>query len=100
VDAEDFADICLKFKVPYCNLHLNIMSHDLKREISIDFEDRTIIGDLVNNKIFIKRDNKKETINFQKNEMYVLQLAHFFKNKKPMNELKEAEIIFKYVFVT
>lgn len=97
VDSEDFADILLKFNTSYCNLHLNFLSHDDRREIYIDFKDKTIIGDLVNNTIAIKGNHRTKTISLPKNDMYRKQLDYFFTRKNNMNTIADAKKILAYI---
>lgn len=109
VDSEDFADILLRFNDSYgnlfCNLHLDFMSHDQRREMIIDLEDETVIIDLLNNTATIKRGkNEQKVIALEKNEMYRDQILFFlgydvkgFNDMKDMNDISEARIIFKQI---
>ena len=47
VDSEDYADILFSINKTKCNVHLNFMSHLNRREIIIDYKDKTIIKDVV-----------------------------------------------------
>lgn len=111
VDSEDFADIIMRFSennkknnfISFCNLHLDFMSHDLRREIIVDFENESIVVDLVNNTVTIKKSKtEQKTIRFEKNEMYKEQILFFLGHnandfKKNMNDISEAKEIFKHI---
>ena len=99
VDSEDFADVLLEFdNGVFGNLHMNFLSRLNRREIIVDFKDKTIIIDLVVNKILIK-GNMDEEINFDGNMdgVFISQLKYFFDNLNGglMNDIYEGEKIFK-----
>lgn len=101
-DSEDFADVLIKFKNGlFCNLHMNFMSHLEKREIILDFKDKTIVADLILGNIIIMGKNKKIiNLKYKRDEMYLKQLIYFFDNlKKPrmMNDLYDAMEVFRII---
>ncbi len=103
VDAEDFADILLEFKKIPCNLHLNFLSRVNRREIIINFKNKSFVADLLKSEVTqIKEDGTKETIkfNFEADDMYKKQLRYFFdnlNNQKLMNGVNEAIKVFDLV---
>ena len=103
VDSEDFADIILQFENKlFGNLHLNFLSRLNRREIIIDFEDFTIIADLNDNRIVIKRDEDEKIIEFdlKKNDYFLSQLKYFFDNigkEKIMNNFDESLRVFDII---
>jgi len=103
INSEDFADILLESKKGiYCNLHMNFLSRLERREIIIDFEDYTIISDLLENKIEIVKDNKNKIIEFKekRDDIFISQLNYFFGNLRKngmMNNLEEASRVFDVI---
>ena len=107
IDAEDFADLLLTFGNAPVNLHLNFFSRLNRREIIIDFNDHTIVGDLLSNEVKViasssksSENNSEEIIKFNLNRdnLYLSQLEYFFNNfKNPaiMNNLGESMDIFR-----
>ena len=99
VDSEDFADILLEFdNGVFGNLHMNFLSRLNRREIVVDFIDRTIIVDLVTNKILIKKDGEEREIKFNINmdDVFISQLKYFFNNLNIglMNDVHESVKVF------
>ena len=101
VDAEDSADILLKFNSSHCNLHLDFLSRHKSRELVIDYHDRTLVADLIKNTITIIDDEEQKTENFrfERDDMYREQLAYFIENRKGelMNGLAEASATLKTI---
>jgi len=103
VDSEDFADILLKFeKGLYGNLHMNFLSRLNRREVIIDFKDSTVVVDLNDNKIVIKKDADEEMINFdlERDNYFLSQLTYFFDNLNKdtmMNNIDEAMNVFNVI---
>lgn len=104
VDSEDTADILLHFeKGISCSVHLNFCSRLNRREITLVFENETIVGDILNSEVRITRNNnpggRAEIHRFSsdRDEMFINQLEYFFNNfKKPtmMNSIEEAVKVF------
>ncbi|MBR9706183.1 Gfo/Idh/MocA family oxidoreductase [Candidatus Pacearchaeota archaeon] len=100
IDAEDFVDILLQFKNNvFANVHINFLSRLWRREIIIDFKDRTIISDIINHTITIIKDKKRKTLDFemQLDDMFLEQLEYFFNHLqkgKPMNNITESLKVF------
>jgi predicted dehydrogenase len=83
VDTEDWADILLDTDLGPANIHINFLSHLRQRSIQIDFEDMTVVGDIIAPEI---REYKKEKLvktmlmEIPSNYMYEKQIEYFFKN--------------------
>ena len=78
-DAEDFADILMEFGNTPCNLHMNFMSRLKRREIILEFADKTLVADLINNTITVHGENERSIAFPSKiDDVYVAQLKHFF----------------------
>jgi predicted dehydrogenase len=103
IDAEDFSDMIIKCPKAIINLHLNFFSKNLERKIVIDFSDSSYLeGDLINNRLSVYSANKIKHYRYStsRNEVYLRQLAYFFKNinnKKIMNNLIEAGSLFEKI---
>jgi hypothetical protein len=103
IDAEDFSDMIIKCPKGIINLHLNFFSKKLERKIVIDFSDSSYLeGDLINNRLSVCSTNKIKhyQYNISRNDIYLKQLAYFFKNinnKEMMNNLIEASSLFKKI---
>lgn len=103
VDAEDYADILIETKVAPANIHINFLSQLRQRYIQIDFEDLTVIGDIINGEIKEYKDEKlKKTqrLNYDRGQECVSQIKYFFdniNNPKMMNNLLEAEGLFRKI---
>lgn len=103
VDAEDYADILAHTESGPVNINLNFFSQLKQRYIQIDFENLTVIGDLVNAEIKeyqneILGDHLK--LNYEKGQEYILQFQYFFdniNNPNMMNNVPEASILFKKI---
>jgi len=111
-DAEDFADVLLHFKSKaYASLHIDFLSRLLRREIIMDFEDCTIVADLVGHKITIIKDQQNSAVpcksestlcfKIDKDDFYRMQMANVLKSiemKKPMmNSWSESLGIFELI---
>lgn len=58
VDSEDYADILLACPRAPANLHINFLSQQSKREITIDCADATFVGDIIEQKVRVFRAHK------------------------------------------
>ncbi len=102
-NVEDFADILLTSDKGPVNLHIDFLSHKNRREIQIDFENLTVVADLINCTIEeYKKEKLVKTMKFkyQRDDSFKAQLEYFFKNidnPKMMNNLKEASILYKKI---
>jgi len=105
IDTEDIvkADITCKNTKGY--LHLDYFTQDSQRKIVINYDDKYIEGDLLQNTItIIDKNNKKTTKKYQckPDETYKNQIQYFFeqyqnKNNKIMNNYSEALKTFKKI---
>lgn len=102
-NVEDYADFLIETDLGPVNLHINFLSHKNRREIQLDFENLTVIADLVNCKIEeFKKETLVKTLNFdyERNDSFKSQLEYFFKNidnPKMMNNLHDASILYKKI---
>lgn len=102
-NVEDYADYLITSDNGPVNLHLNFFSHKNRREIQIDFENLTIIADLINCTIEeYKKEKLVKTLKFdyKRNDSFKSQLEYFFKNidnPKMMNNLPEASVLYKKI---
>lgn len=103
IDAEDYADILMSTESSPVNIHINFLSQLPQRYIQIDFEDLTIIGDILNAEI---REYKNEMLykslklDYDNGQEYKEQIKYFFdniNNPKMMNNLEEAADLFKEI---
>lgn len=103
IDSEDYADLLVSTENAPVNIHLNFLSNIRQRYIQIDFEDLTVIGDLINCEIREFQDEKlKKTykLGYGKDQEYIEQIKYFFDNiNNPgmMNNLLEASNLYKQV---
>lgn len=103
VDAEDYADILVDTQMSPVNIHINFLSNLRQRYIQIDFEDLTVIGDIINAEIKeYKNEILKGTfkLDYDNGQEYKEQIAYFFdniNNSKMMNNLIEASDLFKKI---
>ncbi len=103
VDAEDYADMLLTTGFCPVNIHIDFLSHFNQRYIQIDFNDLTIVADLLNAEI--KEYKKGSLINtkkldYDKGQEYRDQIRYFFdhlKDQKMMNNLTEASHLFRKI---
>lgn len=98
INAVDYANYQLDYNDFAANITLNYFRKDTKRQIEIVTENETWLIDLVNNQI------KKNNAIIKKYEVlpmltYTEQMKYFInclkENKKPMNDLKEANEVLK-----
>lgn len=100
-DSEDFADVSISSRLCPVNLHLDYFSHLKERTIKIDFLDKSLVGDLVNNEIIEYKEGvvlKKKKIKYNISETYRDQMKYFFqniKNPRMTNNLIDAVPLYK-----
>jgi predicted dehydrogenase len=98
IDAIDYANYQLEYENFAANITLNYFRKGTKRQIEIVAENETWLIDLVGNKI-MKDAEIIETYDVQSMFTYVEQMKYFInclqENKKPMNDLKEANEVLK-----
>ena len=103
VDAEDYADILIRTARGPVNVHLNFFSRMTRRMIQIDFKDKSIEGDLLNNTITEFKDGRPASMRKLKGGLkscYETQLKYFFDNidnPHNMNNIFEAAPLFKKI---
>lgn len=101
LDAEDYADIIVDTQNGPANMHINFLSNLKQRYIQIDFEELTVVGDILNSEIkeFKNEKLRKEyKLDYDSGQDYKEQIKYFFKNinnPKMMNNLIEASELFK-----
>lgn len=103
VDAEDYTDLLVDTQMSPVNIHINFLSHLRQRYIQIDFEDLTVIGDIINVEI---KEYKNEMLNnsyklkYDKGQEYAAQIKYFFdniNNPNMINNLVEAADLFREI---
>lgn len=103
VDTEDYVDFLAETKQSPANIHINFLSNFRQRYIQIDFEEMSVIGDIINIEI---KEYKNETLEkrynlkYDKGQEYISQMKYFFDNiNKPnmMNNLAEATDLFRKI---
>lgn len=102
-NVEDYADVLLNTDKGPVNLHIDFFSHKNRREIQIDFENLTVVADLLNSAI---QEYKKEKLvktmkfDYERDDSFKQQLEYFFKNidnPKMMNNLPNASILYQKI---
>lgn len=103
VDVEDYADVIIKSKLGPVNLHINFLSHKNQRIIQIDFEEVTVVGDLINSTIEEYKNERlisKKSFESERNYSFEKQLDYFFENidnPNMMNNLLEASVLYEKI---
>lgn len=103
IDAEDFVDYLIDTKLSPINIHINFLSHINQRYIQIDFDDLTLIANLINSEIKEYRskslqDTKK--LDYDSGQEYIEQIKYFLNNidnPEMMNNLTEASCLFRKI---
>jgi len=102
-DAEDYADMLVSTPMCPVNIHINFLSHFRQRFIQIDFEDLTVIGDIVNAEIKEYQHEELKNIiklKYKKGQEYEEQIKYFFdniENPRMMNNLTNAVDLYKKI---
>ena len=78
IDTEDIAIYIAKYENMLLELHLDYFGRFPIREIMIFKEDETIIGDIFNNKLIYKNEDKIIDFNEQRNDYQIDELKYFF----------------------
>lgn len=105
VDAEDYADMLIQTDKGPSNLHINFFSQIKQRIIQLDFQELTVVADLVNSTIEeFKNEEKISRKEFEneRNISFEKQIKYFFDNidnTKMMNNLTEASNLYKKIIV-
>lgn len=103
LDAEDFSDILVSTDLSPANIHINFFSQLRQRYIQIDFENLTVVGDIINAEIKEYKDEtlqKSLKLDYDKGQEYKEQIKYFFdniNNSSMMNNLIEAGDLFKKI---
>jgi len=100
-DAEDYADLHVQTKKGPAHIHMNFMSHRQQRTIQIDFKEKFVEGDLIQNCITEYVQGKRKFCkqlsgDFQ--DCFRKQLQYFLsnlENPRMMNHLQEAAPLFR-----
>ena len=99
IDTEDIAIYIAKYNNMLLELHLDYFGRFPIRELMIFKEDETIIGDIYNNRIIFKNEDKIIDFNEQRNDYQVEELKYFFKliNKEidNINDIQNAVKVMK-----
>lgn len=92
IDTEDIAIYIAKHKNMLLELHLDYFGRFPIRELMIFKEDGTIVGDIYNNKIIYKNEDKIIDFNEQRNDYQIEELKYFFKLiTKEINNINDIE---------
>lgn len=103
VDVEDYADILIDTNISPANIHINFLSQLRQRYIQLDFEDLTIMADLINVEIkeYVNEELRQSfKLDYKKGQEYIEQIKYFFdniKNPKMKNNLIEASDLYKKI---
>lgn len=103
VDAEDYVDYLLETKKGPVNIHINFFSQFRQRYIQIDFEESTILADLISAEIKqYQNESLKDSkrLDYDKGQEYTDQIKYFFdniNNPEMMNNLSEASNLFSKI---
>lgn len=103
IDAEDYVDFLINTKKAPANIHINFFSQILQRYVQIDFNDLTLVGDIINAEISEYRNEKLENkfkVDYHKNQPFEEQMKYFFNNinnPSMMNNLLEAEKLYRKI---
>lgn len=103
VNAEDYANLLIDTKASSVNIHINFLSHHSQRYVQIDFDDMTVIGDIINAEIKEYKNEileKSYKLKYDKGQAYVTQIKYFFdniNNANMMNNLVEASDLFRKI---
>ena len=103
VDSEDNADLFIETKRSPANVHISYFGQKEERRIQIDFEDRTLEGDLLKSTITEYRGGvlrKKRKLKRSIKDSYDRQLNYFMKHlnsRNMMNNIFEASELFKKI---
>ena len=101
VDSEDTADIILKTKYCYINMHLDYTSFIKKRFITIQTPQCTVHADLIKETIDIQTESAHKTIKFEKGmeQSYKQQMATYITNIKEgkVSDYSETVDVFKQI---
>lgn len=79
IDTEDIAVYIAKYENMLLELHLDYFGRFPIRELMIFKDDETVIGDIYNNQIVFKNENKVIDFNEKRNDYQVEELKYFFK---------------------
>lgn len=96
IDSEDYADILLTCPRSPANLHINFLSQQSKREVTVDCTDATFVGDIIEQKVRVFHGHKLvEEIGcpIEPDGIFRRQLKYFFSHlddEQMMNNIFEA----------
>lgn len=79
IDTEDIAIYIAKYENLLLELHLDYFGRFPIRELMIFTDDETIVGDIINNKITYKNNEKILDFNEERNDYQLEELKYFFK---------------------
>lgn len=102
-DAEDYADLLIDTEISPANIHINFLSQLKQRYAQIDFENLTVVADIIKADIKEYRNKtlvKSYQLDYQKGQEYTTQLKYFFdniENPKMMNNLEEAANLYRKI---
>lgn len=96
IDSEDYADILLTCPRSPANLHINFLSQQSKREITLDCADATFVGDIIEQKVRVFRAHKlveEIACPVEPDDIFRRQHKYFFSHlddEHMMNDIFEA----------
>lgn len=103
VDAEDYADMLLETDFCPVSIHVDFLSHLRQRYIQMDFDDLTVVADLINAEIKEYKNeslHENKRLDYDEGQEYTNQIKYFFdniENPKMMNNLIEAQDLFRKI---
>ena len=104
VDAEDFADILVRTKKGPASIHINFLSQIRQRWVQIDFEEKSVVGDLLKNvMVEYKKGKPSRKIKYHVSidDCLERQINYFFANirkKRMMNDIFEASGLLRKIY--
>jgi len=96
VDTEDYADILLECARGPVNIHIDFLSQQSRREITIDCRDVTFLGDIIGQTVKVFRGHKLEeeiSCITGPDDIFRIQIKYFFghlEEREMMNNIFEA----------
>jgi predicted dehydrogenase len=103
VDADDCADMHLQCTTGFASIHLSFLSHVQQRRITLYFDHRTVVADLIGHTVAEYTHNqltKTTILSIEKEELFKRQMDFFFKNiRNPhmMNNIPDAVKLFRQI---
>ncbi len=95
IETTDYANYCLEYNTFNVSIILNYYRTDAKRTMEITYEDRTLLGDLINSTISDNIHGEIHKFPFNLQSLYDEQFLYFNTTEQPMNNISEAWEVLK-----